>query len=915
MTFRAAFFVLFQFIFLSSFAQKEGANWFFGIKAGLNFNSGTPVPITKGKLITKEGSAAISDNNGNLLFYTDGTYVYDRSHELMPNGSGLKGNLSTTQSAIIVPKPGTPLIYYIITVDKPDYSDPPRDPIEGVHYSVVDLSLNSGSGDIVPGQKNVHLLTYDPLDAKEKEFKSSEKIAAIAHGDCESFWVVTQFTNKFYSFKISSTGIDTNPIISTVPTYVPPTIPDEEANKTGIGYMKFNTEGTRLAVAHSSSTLGGGPRSGSKKNGKVLLYEFNDLTGAVTDEKTLLANSYPYGLEFSPSGRMLYVTANIYDNNDVFLHGEVYQYDLSSQNVPGSQIILNRSNSTGGALQLAIDGKIYKAGRPLGSSYHQSISVIEKPEEQGSDAGFRLNKIDLGPGAVELGLPQFIQSFLNTDFKAEFLCLGDLSHFQVADEDEFDSLLWDFGDGTTSTEIEATHHYTQTGIFQVTLTRYINNVVKDIACRQITIEDNPVIKKEYVLTQCDFDADPNDGITQFNLQLAKDPVTEGDAATLVYFYETYPEAENDIENQNSINNTFRNRTRNQVVFAKVTRLNSLCYDISEVTLNTTDGNIINPSPKFGCAADNEKADFDLSTIAGEVKDEMNLPPSAEITFHLYQSEAAIGNKELPAIYESGERTIFLRIENENICYGFGSMDLKILSFPAIQDVYELNVCSSQFPVTIGSDILLDNPENYNFLWNTGQTSQEIQVNNAGIYFVEIVDKEIGCGRRVDFFIEEFLTPEIVDIQIQSNGETSDITVNTSLTEGTLYAVDNIDGPYQESNIFTNLLPGAHTVYVKNIHSCKISEREILLFGFPLFFSPNNDGQNERWKPVEIEDEEFRIKSLHIYDRYGKLLKQLQPGGPGWDGIFNGYPLPSDDYWFSAILLTGRKFTGHFSLIR
>ena len=108
------------FLFINAtilYAQKESANWYFGELAGLSFNTNNPVPLLNGKLITSEGCATISDPNGNLLFYTDGLTVYNRNHTVMQNGTNLFGDASSTQSAIIVPKPDDPNIYYIFTVD------------------------------------------------------------------------------------------------------------------------------------------------------------------------------------------------------------------------------------------------------------------------------------------------------------------------------------------------------------------------------------------------------------------------------------------------------------------------------------------------------------------------------------------------------------------------------------------------------------------------------------------------------------------------------------------------------------------------------------------------------------------------------------------------------------------------------
>ncbi|HOB27707.1 MAG TPA: hypothetical protein PKJ07_06165, partial [Bacteroidales bacterium] len=101
------FFLLVFIINETLYSQNEGNNWYFGENAGLSFNTAPPTPLTNGQLDTYEGCATVSDKNGNLLFYTDGMTVYDKMHNIMPNGSNLFGHSSSTQSAIIVPKPGT----------------------------------------------------------------------------------------------------------------------------------------------------------------------------------------------------------------------------------------------------------------------------------------------------------------------------------------------------------------------------------------------------------------------------------------------------------------------------------------------------------------------------------------------------------------------------------------------------------------------------------------------------------------------------------------------------------------------------------------------------------------------------------------------------------------------------------------
>lgn len=150
-------FLLFLSVTSLSPAQREASRWYFGNQAGLDFNTGAPVALTDGNLIAHEGCSTISGQNGNLLFYSNGIKVWDKAHRLMPNGTGLLGHESSTQSAIIVPKAGSGAKYYIFTVNEPDSEKTDN---KGFNCTLVDLSLNNSYGDVVSFEKNVHLVTY-----------------------------------------------------------------------------------------------------------------------------------------------------------------------------------------------------------------------------------------------------------------------------------------------------------------------------------------------------------------------------------------------------------------------------------------------------------------------------------------------------------------------------------------------------------------------------------------------------------------------------------------------------------------------------------------------------------------------------------------------------------------------------------
>ena len=115
-------------------------------------------------------------------------------------------------------------------------------------------------------------------------------------------------------------------------------------------------------------------------------------------------------------------------------------------------------------------------------------------------------------------------------------------------------------------------------------------------------------------------------------------------------------------------------------------------------------------------------------------------------------------------------------------------------------------------------------------------------------------------------------------------------------------------PYQDSNVFENVYPGIYTVSVKDLkNNCGIVDEKVSVIGFPKFFTPNNDGINDTWKIYGVSSMFQPNTNIQIYNRFGKLVKQLSPLDEGWNGFFNGQKLPSDDYWFSVKLQDGRIF--------
>jgi gliding motility-associated-like protein len=179
----------------------------------------------------------------------------------------------------------------------------------------------------------------------------------------------------------------------------------------------------------------------------------------------------------------------------------------------------------------------------------------------------------------------------------------------------------------------------------------------------------------------------------------------------------------------------------------------------------------------------------------------------------------------------------------------------------------------------------------------------------------------NCTKSLKFTINESKIATILrkDIVVKDLTKDNNNTI-TILTE-TLgigdyeYAIDDITGPYQDEPLFEKVRPGIHTIYIRDKNDCGIAKIEVSVIGFKKFFTPNGDGYHDKWKILGIRAD-FQAKTkVYIFDRYGKLIKELDPLTDGWDGNFNGRPMPASDYWFRINLEDGREFKSHFSLIR
>lgn len=349
----------------------------------MNFNTTVPTATTVTTINTLEGCSAISDSSGNLLFYTDGTRVWDKNDVLMPNGAGLNGNSSSTQSALIVPCDCEK--YFVFTTDAAE-----NQYAKGLQYSVVNTVAGSSYG---VTSKNNPLLP-NPSDTTAR---ASEKIAGASDGS-GGFWAVghRMGDDRFLAYHVrpnTNCTLDA-PVISRVGlTYSGGT------GGYGQGQMKFSPNGKHLAVADLTYTSTTNPALSYLE-----LFDFDPVTGVVSNPGGTVARDSSsdgfYGVEFASDSDQLYATTIVNANY-------IYRYANVSTNRLGSRAVtanLGNNQYAVAALQMAPNGSIYVARRNIPSLYVLPNPVLSNGGWTGTGATF-----NLASGSIsQLGLPAVV---------------------------------------------------------------------------------------------------------------------------------------------------------------------------------------------------------------------------------------------------------------------------------------------------------------------------------------------------------------------------------------------------------------------------------------------------------------------------------------------------------------------------
>lgn len=458
----------------------------------------------------------------------------------------------------------------------------------------------------------------------------------------------------------------------------------------------------------------------------------------------------------------------------------------------------------------------------------------------------------------------------------------------------------------------------------------------------LTVHTLPVVTPSINLKQCDEDSD---GFSDFNLT-EKNSFISTNSATETFTYYTSPSGAATKDTTTLIPNPTTYSTNSRVIWVRVENANN-CFSVSEMNLivsstqipvsfkkefETCDDDISSLSTDIDGVA---QFDFSSTTLALQT---ILLPPFNQYSIQYYRNEAdalsetnAITNiTNYRNIGYPNEQDIWVRVESiaDNSCFGLGPhVKLKVNPKPAIdtnEDGHDNQLVCSNLPsffVELNAAIIDSSPTtSYIYTWSkdgsviSNENNYTLNVNKEGDYLVK-VSTAAGCFRTRSINVTASDIAKINSVDIVDLSEINSVTINVSGQGDYEFSMDAPLGPFQTSNLFDNVAAGVHDIYVFDKNGCGTTTKSIAVIGVPKFFTPNGDGYNDYWN-IKGVNNLFSSKSIiYIFDRYGKLLKQVLPSSQGWNGTINGEPLPADDYWFTLKLEDGREAKGHFSLKR
>ncbi len=960
------------------FAQHNANNWYFGLGAGISFSNNIVSSSNNGQTTTGGASAAISDNTGQLLFYSDGQTVWDKNHAVMTNGTGLLGRVhnDSYDKVLIIKKPGNNLIYYIFTTD--EIMSPNTTSTVGVRYSEVDMSLSAGLG-AINSNKNIQLFNH-----------TSARITAIKHCNNTDIWVLTHDydSNNFRSFLVTPSGINNIPVISSsgmtftnIQTNGPPicerTLP--------FGQMKANIDGTKIGCSNLMGTY-------CWNIGQPLpsicfeIHDFNRSTGVVSNPLPLTLPwtnfTFPesWGCEFSPDGKLFYGTTG---NFAAQVPRQIWQWNLcagtGSAAINASSVCVGNSSSLLiGGMQLAPDGKIYVARR-MGSNF---LGVINSPNQSGLASNYVDNGFQLNSGTITQALCNFPSYFLKNSLSS-----FTFSYTSACTSVSFSPLnlnscintgnatyTWDFGDTNSplnsSNITNPTHQYTSNGNYTVTLivqwpcnSDTIKKIVSiNSPSLTIALPGNLTCLTPSLTLIANYTSSNTINWVWLGPAILNGSNTANPTINQPGTYSVTASSAGCVKSQTVIvTSNFQNPNLNVIQNATLGCNPKSCIlsansNFTNVTFIWAGANILS-SANAPTIIVGSSGTYTASVVQGvcitsktvSVIDNPNVPtvnivginyllcPNKEVVLNASSSSSNAGYQ-----WSNGSNTNTISISQPGL-YNLTIKDLLSLcsntSQIFIKDSVDFYINVPKKIICEGECVIFTSSRNgivYNWNFGNGFTSTnqspKVCYNKTGKYDLSLrLLDSYGCSAAYNSINAIEVIPKPIsnfNFHTQNDTETESLVKfeNLSANANQYQWYQNnslLSNEFSPSYVFENPSSFFVTLIAVN-NKCNdtmtklVSLEDPFIIYVPNSFTPNSDGQNDTFYPV-ISGE---IKSylFTVYNSWGELVfKSNNPNETQWNGYFKNEPC-KDDVYVWKINVTNNKGkalhkTGHVTLMK
>lgn len=725
-------------------------------------------------------------------------------------------------------------------------------------------------------------------------------------------------------------------------------------DNTGNSYAYFNSAGSSfpfsggIVLSTSPSKNAAGPFSQSTSQGQtnknwkgdtdlekainkdgstqatVLEFDFVALTNSISFNYIFASNEYQtyYPCEYSDGFAFLIKeagTSGDYKNLAVLpntstpvssttVHTEIEPVFMNGQSFSGCEAVnenfFNGYNTVNSPINYAGQTVVMNAQTEVipNKTYHLKLVIADDPTGQYNSAVF----IEAGSfvSTINFGVDKTIAN--NNP-----ACFGE----DVALDTQLNSALYSFKwlkQDASNNYIEipaqtgSVYNVKTTGNYKVEATLTGTTCV---STGEIKIEYAPeILSANTSLSQCD---DDTDGISDFNLTKVDNIIKNNVTETLNKgFYESLTDAQSKI-NPILTPEKYTNKVPDQIIYARLENQYG-CFKIAEVTLKISNTTIPDQNPVATCDGDDKQDGFYQFDLEAQVTPQFStgLPTGLVFKYYLNTNDALIEKNALPNIFKNTtpySQIIYGKATNGADCFDIKPVTLVVNTFEPSNFENETDyVCKGEeITLSVAADFAT-------YLWNTGNTTNAIQINSAGDYSVTVTD-ENGCEKTKNFQVISS-EPALITETIVKDFSGTDNSVLIKYT-GTGNYEFSLDGNvFQNDPLFTGVNPGTYYAIARDKNGCGLSNSVIVyVLDYPRFFTPNGDGYNDLWYIKNID--QLPDYKIFIFDRYGKLLKEMNQNSDGWNGVFNGQQLPSDDYWFTLQFVDGENIKGHFSLKR